>query len=402
MMKKIFLTLFLGLFSFCNFTNAQINLNDDKVDIDFFYSKTCPHCSDANEFLKDISLENSNIQIEKFEISKKESVSLLNSYYDTYSVDESHRGGVPVIFIENYYFIGFQKGVSEDKISAAINNFNLSNGLKNNDSYVVGEVSSMNELKQIELPLIGKIDLSSASPLIFSILFGFLDGFNACAMAALAFLLAILIGLGDRRKLILIGGVFILVSGIIYYLFIGAWFNIFLILPHIDLITYAIGALMIILGVYVLKEYFDGVICKLCEIDPNKKSWFSENQQKLLLKIREIVSSEKNIFLILGGVIFVAAGVNSIELICSFGLPVAFTKILTSYNISLSAYYFYLLIYDIFYMLDDFIIFLIAVFTFNLANESERYVKLAKFISGVILILLGIIIIFFPEVLGSI
>ena len=100
--------------------------------------------------------------------------------------------------------------------------------------------------------------------------------------------------------------------------------------------------------------------------------------------------------------LFIAAGINSIELICSFGLPVAFTKILTSYNLSSVSYYFYLLIYDIFYMLDDFIIFLIAVFTFNLAQESERYIRVAKFISGILLIILGIIIIFFPDVLGSI
>jgi len=101
MMKKILLTLALGLFSFCNFANAEINLNDDKIDIDFFYSKTCPHCSDANEFLKQISLKDSDIKIEKFEISEQRSINLLDSYYDKYEIDESYKGGVPIIFIEN-------------------------------------------------------------------------------------------------------------------------------------------------------------------------------------------------------------------------------------------------------------------------------------------------------------
>jgi len=221
-------------------------------------------------------------------------------------------------------------------------------------------------------------------------------------MAALAFLLAVLIGVGDKRKLILLGGIFILVSGLVYYFFIAAWLNIFLLLPHLQVITYGVGILILILGIYILKEYFNGIICKLCDIDPRHDNWFSRNQKKLLLKMQEVINSDRSIFLIIGGIIFVAVGINTIELICSFGLPVAFTKILTSYNLSSASYYFYLLIYDIFYMLDDFVIFLIAVFTFNLAQESEKYIKISKFISGVLLIILGIIIIFFPNVLGSI
>jgi glutaredoxin len=404
MMKKLLITFltFIGLFSFANFAKAEINLNDDKIDIDFFYSKTCSHCSDANEFLNKISLEDSDIKIQKFDISQKDSLKLLLEYYDDYNVEEVYRGGVPAIFIENNYFIGFQKDYSEDSIESVINAFIEKKDVdKNND--LIGDFSEIENLKkEIKLPFVGNIKLENTSPLIFSIIFGALDGFNACAMAALAFLLAVLIGMGDRKRLILLGGIFILVSGIVYYLFIAAWLNIFLILPHLDIITHIIGILIIIFGIFILKEYFDGVICKLCELDPQKSNWFSRNQKKLMLKVQEIINSEKSIFFIIGGVIFIAVGINSIELICSFGLPVAFTKILTSYNLSSVSYYFYLLIYDIFYMLDDFIIFLIAVFTFNLAQESERYIRAAKFISGILLIILGIIIIFFPDVLGSI
>ncbi len=403
-MKKIITSflIFLGLFFFVNFAKAEINLHDNKIDIDFFYSKTCGHCSAANDFLNKISLKDSSIKINKFDISQSESVDLLSNYYEKYKVDENYKGGVPAIFIENYYFIGFEKGTSENKIENILNAFIENREVEGGEENLIGGVTSVDDLKkEIKIPFIGSVNLENASPLIFSVVFGTLDGFNACAMTALAFLLAVLIGIGDRKKLILLGGIFILVSGIVYYLFIAAWLNIFLIIPHLNIITYIIGIFIIILGIYVLKEYFDGVICKLCEINPNKENWFSKNQKLLMIKIQEIITSNKSTFFIIGSVIFIAAGINSIELICSFGLPVAFTKILTSYNLSSLSYYFYLLIYDIFYMLDDFIIFLIAVFTFNLAQESEKYIKAAKFISGVLLILLGIIIIFFPEFLGS-
>ncbi len=394
---------FLGLFSFVNFAQAQINLLDDVVDVDIFYSKTCSHCSDANDFLEEISLRDSNIKVEKYDIGKKESIQLLNSYYDKYQVEEFYRGGVPAIFIENYYFVGFEKGKSEAGIENVINSLIEQKEVIASDDHLSGEYSSIDDLKkEITLPFVGTINLDNASPLIFSILFGTLDGFNACAMSALAFLLAVLIGVGSRKKLILLGSVFILTSGVIYYIFIASWLNIFLLLPHLDIITFIMGILIIIFGIYILKEYFDGVICKLCEVDSKNDNWFAKNQKNLLLKIQQLVNSNKSIFFVIGGVIFIAVGVNSIELVCSFGLPVAFAKILTSYNLSSLSYYLYLLIYDIFYMLDDFVIFLIAVLTFNLAQESEKYIKAAKFISGVLLIVLGIIIVFFPDLLGSI
>ena len=400
-MKKIFLTFFLSLFLFVNFANAEIVEGDDKIDIDFFYSKTCGHCASANLFLNEVSLKDESIKVNKFDISEKRSVELLNEYYNKYNVEEIYRGGVPVIFIENYYFVGFQKDFSEENINKVIDSFLNNEDVSDHEN--ISNFTEIEELKsKIEVPFLGTINLKEASPFVFSAFFGFIDGFNACAMAALAFLLAVLIGVGDKRKLILLGGIFILVSGLVYYFFIAAWLNIFLLLPHLQVITYGVGILILILGIYILKEYFNGIICKLCDIDPRHDNWFSRNQKKLLLKMQEVINSDRSIFLIIGGIIFVAVGINTIELICSFGLPVAFTKILTSYNLSSASYYFYLLIYDIFYMLDDFVIFLIAVFTFNLAQESEKYIKISKFISGVLLIILGIIIIFFPNVLGSI
>lgn len=400
-MKKILTSalVFLGLLFSFNFVNAEV----DFIDVDFFYSKTCSHCSAADEFLNKASLKDSNIRINKFDVAKRESIDLLITYYDKYEVNEEYKGNVPIIFIGNNYFIGFEKDFSEVRIENLIKSLIEDKEDVSSSEDLVGNFSIVdNSRKEITLPFIGSIDLQNASPLILSIVFGTLDGFNACAMAALAFLLTILIGIGDRKKLILLGGIFIIVSGIVYYVFIATWLNLFLIIPHLKIISYIVGIIMIIIGIYVLKEYFNGIICKLCEINPEKEDWFIKNQKKLMKKTQEIISSNKSIFFIIGGVVILAAGINSIELICSFGLPLAFTKILTSYNLSSFSYYFYILIYDIFYMLDDFIIFLIAVFTFNLAQESEKYIRAAKFISGLLLILLGIITIFFPEILGSI
>ena len=379
MIKKFFL-IFIGLFAFVSFANAE-----NELKIDFFMQRHVLIVG-SKQILDNLALENKNVRISRYDVSELESVELLEEHYLNYNVDELDRVMSYYVCGEKY-FIGFKKNSTDVSIRAFINGSSLE------------EVEELK--KEIVLPIVGEISIENKSPLFFSAVFGILDGFNACAMAALAFLLSVLIGIGDRRELILLGGTFILVSGIVYFLFMAAWLNIFLVLPHLDIITYAVGILMIIMGVCVLKEFFDGVVCKLCEVDAKKSNWFSYNQKKLMEKARNVLSSQKSMFLTIGAVIFIAAGINTIELVCSFGLPVAFTKILTSYDLTPAMHYFYLIVYDIFYMLDDFIVFLIAVFTFNLVQESDKFIRGSKLISGILLLFLGIVMIFFPGVLGQ-
>lgn len=386
----VFLTLFVS-----SFASAQINLNDGHLDMDLFYGKTCPHCANEREFLHEFSLKDSNINIDEFLID--DNIELLQEYYENYNVPEEYYGLVPILFVEDGYILGFSDK-TEKKLNEIYVNFFEGGGNISSEAY--DSYSRLEDLNNINIPLIGEVNFNNLPPWILSATFGILDGFNACAMAALAILLAMLIGLGSRKKLILIGGIFILVSGAVYYFFMAAWLNLFLVLPHLEILTILTGVIVIFFAIIILREYFQGVVCKLCEIDPGKQGWFSKQEQKLMLKMQKLVSVETSTLMMIFGVIVISAGINLIELVCSFGLPVAFTKMLTIYDLSSFEYYFYLFIYVLFYMIDDFIIFLIAVFTFNLAQGSEKFIKFAKFLSGVLLLILGIIMIFFPEVLG--
>jgi hypothetical protein len=232
------------------------------------------------------------------------------------------------------------------------------------------------------------------------VVFGTLDGFNACAMIALGFLLSVLIASsGTRKRIILIGGTFIFVSGLVYFLFIATWLNLFLITFNIKLITNLVAIIIILSAIFILRDYFTDVICKLCETDPAKQNIFTKIQQKLFAKMQQFSSTDVPLPIALLGIAVVAAGVNMIELACSFGLPLVFTKILTSWNLSKASYYFYLLVYILFYMIDDFVIFLIAVYTLKITQTSQKYLKLVTLISGIVLLILGLIMLINPEIL---
>ena len=365
-----------GILFFANSVFAQ------KIEISFFYIQICPHCRAEKIFLEDFSKKYPEIEIKSLGVFEKENIEILGGFYEKYQVPKEKRGFVPITFIRDRYFLGFS-----DEIGKEIENFIL--GIETKEALP----------SKVKIPFLGKINVSKFSPLALAVILGTVDGFNACAMTALVFLLAVLIASGIRKRIFLIGGTFILVSGIVYFLFISAWLNLFACLANVKFITGFVGLIVIIFAIFLLKDYFHGIVCKICEIKPGKESIFVRIERKLFKKMERLSSKEIFLPTALLGIAVVAAGVNMVELCCSFGFPLVFTKILTSWNLSSLSYYFYILIYILFYMLDDFIIFLVAILTLRITSVSQRYLKTIKLISGILLLLLGLIMLIKPSIL---
>lgn len=382
MIKKIILISIFCLFAFIpHLLSAQ-----EKIEVNFFYKPGCQSCKDEQKFLDKLEEEYSEIKVNRFNIYEKENIELLGVLYRQYNVSPEYWGLTPAIFTAKQAFIGFDEEVGEE--------------IENCISEICAkDLSPSVKSKALSLPFLGKINLNSYSPLVLSMLLGGLDGFNACAMVALGFLLAVLVATGVRKRVLLIGGTFILVSGAVYFVFISAWLNLFLFLGHLKLITILVGVVIIIFAVLMLKDYVYGVICKICNIDPKNESVLTRWQRSLFEKMSKLTRFEMSLPLTLLGIAVVAAGINTVELACSLGFPLAFTKVLTSMNLSVWSYYFYLLVYITFYMLDDFIIFLIAVATLRITGVSDKYLRAIKLVSGVVLLLLGLLMLFRPGIL---
>ena len=366
-----------------------IDAADDLIEVDFFFKPGCPSCTKEEVFLDKLENRYSNIEVGRFSIFEKDSLDLLTELYNEHGVSQRERGLVPITFIDGRYFLGFN---NEETTGKEIENY-----IQKLSGEEVEEISTE---RKFSLPIFGEIDFANRHPLFLSILLGALDGFNACAMIALGFLLAILVATGIRKRVVLIGGTFILVSGAVYFLFISAWLNLFLYLTNVKFITLIVGVVIILFSISLLRDYFRKIVCKVCEVGTGKKSVLTKFQEKLFEKIEKLSTGQVSLPLALLGIAIVAAGINMVELFCSLGLPVAFTKILTSYNLSSFSYYFYILIYVVFYMIDDFLIFLIAVFTLRITRTSDKYLRAIKLISGLLLLALGILMIFRPEILS--
>ncbi len=395
--------------------NVLAESEKSQVSVYFFYSRTCSVCAKEKPFLENLAKEHSEIDLQKFDLyGSEENFALIKKFYENYNVSSNYQGSVPITFIDEKYFCGWW---SEDITGREIENYILQlidefqpepepepepnpepNPYPEPESNPGPEQESNKKI--IVVPFFGQIEIpQNISPLFLAVFLGTLDGFNACAMVALGFLLTVLISTGIRRRVILIGGTFILVSGLVYFLIISGILKLILFSGHEKIINIAVGVIIIVFSVFLLKDYFQGVVCKVCEIGNKKENILAKIQKNLFAKMKTFSSARMSLPIMLLGVALVATGVNVVELVCSFGFPLTFSNILRSANLSAFSYYFYIFIFVLFYMLDDFIIFLIAVYTLRMTQVSQKYLKFIKLVSGIVLLVMGLTMLFRPELL---
>lgn len=244
----------------------------------------------------------------------------------------------------------------------------------------------------ITIPIIGiELNLQTSSLLVASIVIGLLDGFNPCAMWVLIYLISLASTLKDKRKMVLIVGTFVTTEAIMYFLVLAGWLNLFEFIGISKWILYIVGAFALWSGAYSINDFIKKGGQITCEVGD------LQSKRKTMTKIQDIINSPISIASIFA-LIILAIVVNSIEFVCSAGLPAIFTQMLAIADISTLSKYFYILVYDIFFMIDDFIIFGLAFWALN-SDWTTKYSGFSKLIGGIIMIIIGILLLFFPQFL---
>ena len=385
-MKKILIT-FILLFLFIPFVSAKEN-----VTIYLFHSDSCPHCKNEREFLSTLE----GVNIEEYEVSHYSK--LLSKVRNNLNIRES---SVPITIIGSDYLIGYSEDIKQnilnmiekyennehcDVVNLIIENKDITKCIEKNEKIYkkdnnktisfFGKTIKFNA-KDVSLPLI-------------SIIIGFIDGFNPCAMWVLIFLISMLLNLKDRKKMWLLGLTFIITSALVYMLFmlgilkianslIGTYFK------------YLVALIALIGGIINLNNFRKSINKNVgCEVT-NK-----EQKKKTINKIKNILS-EKNLIISIVGIIMLAISVNLVELACSAGLPALFIEVLSLNNLNTSKYILFITLYIIMFMLDDVMIFIIAMTTLKVTGVSNKYTKYSHLIGGIIMVLIGLLMIFKTE-----
>lgn len=372
-MRVLFILVFIAFALIVTNTSATVNevlqttTNENVLEV--FVRDGCPHCSLAKEYMTTLAIERPHLQIIIRPVDK-----------DTSARDDLLRysqeagiwpPGIPMFVIGGEILLGFDSAeeTGPELLDLVDRRLVVDNTI---DTGLFGTLS----VERLGLPL-------------FTLALGLLDGFNPCATWVLLFLLSLLVHLHNRKRMALVAGTFVLVSGLVYYAFMAAWLNVFLLVGMSAALQAGIGVVAVIIGVINIKSF----------IRPGKGLSLSipaSAKPGLYSRMRKVLNTE-SLLLSMGGVAVLAVMVNFIELICTAGLPALYTSILTQQGISTSSYYGYLGLYIVGYVIDDTLMVTLAVIALSSRKLSEHTGQWLKLISGSVILGLGLIMIFYPQ-----
>ena len=360
-----------------------------EADIEVFTREGCPRCAAARLFGDDLQRERPRLRITIRDIGKDQAaLARLKGLADRHG---PRALGVPAFYLRGELIIGYAGAdTTGDRIKALLDKPAVSGANTPPDEACTPEVTEScgqgtvehgSVLETIDTPLFDRLSARELGLPAFTVILGLLDGFNPCAMWVLLFLLSLLVNLQDRVKMLLIAGTFVAVSGLVYFAFMAAWLNVFLLIGLSRVTQVVLGGIAGFDGVINVKDFFAlGKGLSLTIPEAAKPGLYA--------RMRNVLQAE-NLYGVLVGSIMLAVLVNTVELLCTAGFPAVYTQILTLRRLPWWEYYGYLGLYNLAYILDDSLMVTLAVITLGRRKLQEKEGRWLKLISGAVMLGLG-------------
>jgi glutaredoxin len=356
-------------------SGTLVQAGDPVQDLEVFVRAGCPHCEAAKVFLDELRHERPSLRIAIYDIAED---SAARQRLATLAAERGIANiGVPTFLIGAELIVGF--------LSAETTGTEIRARLDQNAQ----GAAPLPAVESIQTKWFGELRVRDLGLPLFTIVIGLLDGFNPCSMWVLLFMLSLLAGLANRPKMLLIAGTFVAVEGIAYFAFMAAWLNVFLLIGLSRITELILGSIAGLAGAVNIKDFWAfqrGI--SLSIPDAAKPGLYA--------RMRRIILAESIIATLLGTVIL-ALLVQAVELLCTAGLPALYTRILTMQQLDRWAYYGYLALYNMVYMLDDILVLAIGVITMSHYRLQEREGRWLKLISGLVMVGLAAVLLLRPN-----
>lgn len=362
------------------------------IHLYFFWSKKCPHCLKAQPDMLELDNEYAWLKLHSLELV--EHPDNVQSYINMAAMLGNEARSVPAFMFCGNMITGYDSRETTGHF--------LLNHLKqcyqvvseHREGDAIASLTNINRPASIDVPLFGSVSSERYSLPVLTIVIAAMDAFNPCAFFVLLFLLSMMVHGQSRARMALVGGIFVFFSGLLYFLFMAAWLNLFIYLGELSMITLAAGMIAIMIALINIKDYFrfkKGISLSISDSD----------KPKLFDRTRQLLRMDSNATVIVATVIL-AIVANSYELLCTAGFPMVYTRILTLASLSDQTYYLYLLLYSLVYILPLFII--VTVFTIKLGARklSEQEGMVLKLLSGIMMLMLGLLLLALPQLLNNI
>ena len=354
-----------------------------QVNLYFFWSPTCPHCQDARGFIESLPQQYSWIQLHSFNVLEDRQHL---RRYQAYAASLGQQAqSVPGFFVCGQLLTGWDSPAGMGKQLVSIAGRCLADQ--------TGQADQPEE-PTVQVPMLGEVSADGYSLPLFTIIIAGLDAFNPCAFFVLLFLLSLMVHARSRWRMLLIGGTFVLISGLAYFVFMAAWLNLFFLVGSLPWITLVAGLLAVTIGLFGIKDFF----------------WFQqgpslsisdENKPRLYSRMRQLLSVDSMPTMMFSTIVL-AVVANGYELLCTAGFPMVYTRTLTLHELDGAGYYLYLLLYNLVYVIPLAIIVIIFTVSLGARKLTVDQGRLLKLLSGVMMLGLGLILAIKPALLNNV
>ena len=385
----------------------------DEVNVYFFWGDGCPHCALAKPFLEELAQSNPNIKLHSYEIYYNDANQQLFLQLATGLGFEPR--AVPTIIIGEQRWEGYSDQIAQ-QISQTVEDY-LANGYQDRATEILNggnrtfaptqtsplppdpaatstPASGGSNVEEITLPIFGKVDLSQKSLFLSTLLIAFVDGVNPCSIWVLTMLLAITMHTGSRKKMLLIGLIFLTVTAAVYALFIAGLFTVLKVVSFIGWIQVVVALVALFFALVNIKDYFWYKQGLSFTIDDKHKPG-------LYQRMRKLMDAGESFWGLVGGTIVMAAGVSLVEFSCTAGFPVLWTNLVSAQQVTAGTFVLLLLTYMLVYQLDEMVIFFTAVFTLKSNKMEEKHGRILKLIGGILMLTLAVVMLVKPSLMSD-
>lgn len=354
------------------------------TDLVLFWGDGCPHCEDERQWLEQAREDYPGLTVHEYEVWFDEANrALLMEVAAELGFEPS---GVPVTVLGDRYWIGWS-GVVQAELTAQVE-AGVAEAGGGDDSAVAGEASGTT----IDVPLLGPVTLGE-SLIASTLIIGFVDGMNPCSLWVITVLLAIVVRTGARGRVIAIGTTYLVVTALMYGLFIMGVYSALGLVSHLGAVQVVVALVAGILGVISVKDYF--------AFKQGVSMTISDSAKPGLYQRMRTAAGHEALLPALGATVVLAVGVSFIEIPCTAGFPLLWAGILEANDVGFVQALGLLVLFMIPYLLDELIVFGVAVFTMRSLKMQERHGRLLKLVAGTMMIALAVTVLVAPEAMST-
>jgi hypothetical protein len=351
----------------------------EPVDLYFYWSARCPHCLEARPFVTQLSEELPWLRFHDLEISRNRDNA--KRYVAMAAELGQQASAVPGFLFCGELHVGWQ--------SAETTGARLRSRLQECRQRLVSGLPAAAPPETVELPGVGALSPDTFSLPVLTLLIAGMDAFNPCAFFVLLFLLGLLANQRDRSRMLIIGVLFVVVSGVLYFAFMAAWLSLFRMIGSLGWVTVVAAFLALAIGLVNVKDFFAFKRGASLSIPASRLP-------RIYRRGRGVLAAG-SFPAMAGATLVLAVAANFYELLCTAGFPMVYTRVLTMHMLSPAGYYAYLALYNLIYVVPLLVIVLVVTFALGRTQLSERQGRLLKLMSGLMMGGLGLLLLLAPD-----